>query len=115
MTFPIAAFFLTAAYLASLVSTSQDNEPISVDFPTHNNVFRVRDNLCIKWTARSGDKTISRILLLENFSDPLDSSHIIATSVETMKEKYVWTIPDQVPSGYNCKYSSLFLELSGPF
>jgi hypothetical protein len=104
MTFPVAAFFLTAAYLASLISNSESNKPISVDFPTHNNVFRVRDKICIKWTAKSGDKVISRILLLENASDPLDLSYTIAKSVEISREEYAWTIPDSITSGYNCKY-----------
>jgi hypothetical protein len=98
MKFAGATVFISAAYLASLVSA----QIISVTSPLSNTKYKAGQEAIISW-VNPKVATISQIVLAKGPSNALQPVLTIATNVNANDMKYVWKVPFELENGSECK------------
>ncbi|KAG2202037.1 hypothetical protein INT47_006229 [Mucor saturninus] len=114
MKFTGTILFVSAAYLASLVSA----EPIvSITSPLINTRYKAGSEAIISWINPSV-ATIPQIVLAKGKSNALQPLHVIATNVNAQDMKYVWKIPFEIDNADDYAFelgNSPDLAFAGPF
>lgn len=99
MKFTGSILFVTAAYLATLVSA---DPIISIASPLTGTVYTAGSEAIIAWNNPTV-KTISQIVLAKGKSNALQPILTIATNVNAADMKYVWKIPFEIDTAEDCK------------
>ncbi|KAI8642203.1 hypothetical protein BD408DRAFT_443710 [Parasitella parasitica] len=115
MKFTGATLFISAAYLASLVSAA--GPIVSITSPLTNTKYKAGGEAIISWINPSV-ATIPQIVLAKGPSTALQPLMTIATNVNAADGKYVWKIPFEIESGSEYAFelgNSPDLAFAGPF
>lgn len=99
MKFTGATLFISAAYVASLVSA---NSIVSITSPLLNQKYKAGSEAIISWINPTV-ATIPQIVLAKGPSTALQPIMTIATNVNAQDMKYVWKIPFEIENGSECK------------
>ena len=100
MKFIGATLFVSAAYVASLVSGAAI---VSITSPLINTKYKAGQEAIISWINPSV-QTIPQIILAKGPSTALQPIMTIATNVNANDLKYVWKIPFEIENGSECKF-----------
>lgn len=99
MKFIGATLFVSAAYVASLVSGAAI---VSITSPLLNTKYKAGQEAIISWINPTV-ATIPQIILAKGPSTALQPIMTIATNVNANDLKYVWKIPFEIENGSECK------------
>lgn len=99
MKFTGATLFISAAYVASLVSATSI---VSITSPLLNQKYKAGSEAIISWINPTV-ATIPQIVLAKGPSTALQPIMTIATNVNAQDMKYVWKIPFEIENGSECK------------
>ncbi|KAI9485270.1 MAG: hypothetical protein EXX96DRAFT_544564 [Benjaminiella poitrasii] len=115
MKFTGASLFVSAVYLASLVSAQK--AIVSITSPLANTKYKAGQEAIISWINPSV-QTIPQIVLAKGPSSALQPIMTIATNVNANDMKYVWKIPFEIENGSEYAFelgTSPDLAFAGPF
>ncbi|KAI7908045.1 uncharacterized protein BX663DRAFT_492806 [Cokeromyces recurvatus] len=101
MSFPATTFFLTAAYIVFLISSSERHEFLTITYPVEGVVFKAGDQLVLSWDNLFDENIILEIVLI--YDDSLNKEKknmgnskrekVVANNVNANKLHYMWDIP----------------------
>ncbi|CAO3608554.1 unnamed protein product [Mucor fragilis] len=114
MKFIGATLFVSAAYVASLVSGAAI---VSITSPLINTKYKAGQEAIISWINPTV-QTIPQIILAKGPSTALQPIMTIATNVNANDMKYVWKIPFEIENGSEYAFelgNSPDLAFAGPF
>jgi hypothetical protein len=109
MKFIGTTLFVSAAYLAALVSAQK--APVSITSPLMGTKYKAGQEAIIAWINPSV-QTIPEIILAKGPSTALQPVLTIAKDVNANDLKYVWKIPLEIESSNECKHIYYSLNLS---
>lgn len=110
MKFTGSTLFISAAYLATLLSVSSASI-VSITSPLTNTKYKAGQEAIISWINPSV-ATIPQIILAKGPSTALQPIMTIATNVNANDLKYVWKIPFEIENGNECKFFSNLSQLN---
>ncbi|KAG2196157.1 hypothetical protein INT46_007809 [Mucor plumbeus] len=116
MKFTGSTLFISAAYVASLLSVSTASI-VSITSPLTNTKYKAGQEAIISWINPTV-ATIPQIILAKGPSTALQPIITIATNVNANDLKYVWKIPFEIENGNEYAFelgNSPDLAFAGPF
>ncbi|KAI9483074.1 MAG: hypothetical protein EXX96DRAFT_606134 [Benjaminiella poitrasii] len=106
MSFPTTTFFLTAAYVVSLISFSKRNSTPNITYPFEDAILEAGSKTVLSWDNPFDDDILEIALIY----DPSDNKNdikpqhktVIAANVNSNDLNYIWNVSLNIYNGDRC-------------